>query len=359
MSGRAERLVGLFAEHEVDLLLVTDLLNVRYLSGFVGTNGFVLVGAQTRILATDFRYIEQAQAQVEGFDIELLKGGFAEALTKLLPAQRPLRLGFDDTNITFRQHRHLLEALPDGVELVPAGGLVEQLRVLKSADEIAAIEAAAQLADTVFQWLAEQSFSQYTERGLVAAIESQLRARGADGTSFPPIVAAGPHGALPHAEPRDVAIPPNTLVVVDFGAKLDGYCSDCTRTYATGPLEPEAEAVYRLVLEAQLAALDALRAGVTGVAVDAAARDRIATAGHKEHFGHGLGHGVGLEVHEEPRLSPGAEDQSPLAAGSVVTVEPGVYLPGRFGVRIEDLAVVTEAGYRLLTPFTKELVTVS
>jgi Xaa-Pro aminopeptidase len=184
-----------------------------------------------------------------------------------------------------------------------------------------------------------------------------MRRRGARGPSFPSIVASAEHGALPHAEPRDVEIRPNVLVTLDLGAELDGYCSDCTRTWATGELPDDLAAIYDLVLRAQETALGAVRAGPTGREVDAVARDLIAAEGHGEHFGHGLGHGVGLEVHEGPRLSRSAADD-PLAAGNVVTVEPGVYLPGRGGVRIEDLVVVRDDGCDVLSATTKALVTV-
>jgi Xaa-Pro aminopeptidase len=247
--------------------------------------------------------------------------------------------------------------VPDGVELVPAGGAVEELRVVKDAGEVEKIRAAAALIDGVLQAVVDRGMVGRTERDVALFIEREARERGAEGLSFPSIVAAGAHGALPHAVPRDVAIEPNTLVVIDTGAIVDGYCSDCTRTFATGELSDAAREVYDLVLRAQLASLDAIHAGVGGKAVDTVARDLIAEAGHGDRFGHGLGHGVGLEIHEGPRLSQSA-DESPLAAGSVVTVEPGVYLPGEFGVRIEDLVVVTDDGVDNLTGFTKELVTV-
>jgi Xaa-Pro aminopeptidase len=211
--------------------------------------------------------------------------------------------------------------------------------------------------DGVYEHIAARGLVGRTEREVALDIEREARERGAEGLSFPSIVAGGGHGALPHAEPRDVRIEADTLVVVDTGCVLDGYCSDATRTFATGTLSGEARAVYDLVLEAQIASLGAVRAGVSGKAVDTVARDLIAAAGHGDRFGHGLGHGVGLEIHEAPRLSQSADD-SPLVAGNVVTVEPGVYLPGKLGVRIEDLVVVTEDGSENLTGYTKELVTV-
>jgi Xaa-Pro aminopeptidase len=260
--------------------------------------------------------------------------------------------------MTVKQYRRLEDLVPDGVELVPAGGLVEEVRAVKEPGEVSQMRAAASLIDDVYGAIVERGLVGRTEKDVALFIEMQVRERGGSGLSFPSIVAAGPHGALPHAVPRDVEIPAGTLVVIDTGAVVDGYCSDATRTFATGPISDAARSVYDLVLQAQLASLEGIRAGVTGKAVDSIARDIISGAGHADHFGHGLGHGVGLEIHEAPRLSQsGAE--SPLVAGNAVTVEPGVYLPGEIGVRIEDLVIVTNDGYDNLTGYTKELVTSS
>jgi Xaa-Pro aminopeptidase len=219
------------------------------------------------------------------------------------------------------------------------------------------MDEATKLADSVYAYLCERGLRGRTEREVALDLENEMRERGAEDPSFPTIVAADANGALPHATPRDVEIPANTLVVVDMGARLDGYCSDCTRTFATGELDGEAKEVYELVLRAQETALTAVRAGADCKGVDQVARDVIEQAGHGEHFGHGLGHGVGLEVHEEPRLAKSAEGE--LKAGNAVTVEPGVYLPGRFGVRIEDLVAVTEDGCDILTTgMSKSLVVV-
>jgi Xaa-Pro aminopeptidase len=256
-----------------------------------------------------------------------------------------------------RAHERLREALPDRVELVPAGGLVRELRMVKDADEQERIRAAAALADEALRAVLERGLAGRTERQIALDLEFELRRRGAQGVSFPPIVAAGEHGALPHAEPRDVEVPRGVLVTIDWGCRLDGYCSDCTRTFATGAVSDEAREIYELVRRAQAESLAAIRAGRTGRELDAVARDIITGAGHGDHFGHGLGHGVGIEVHEGPRLSklyPGE-----IEAGAVVTVEPGVYLPGRLGVRIEDLAIVTAEGTDVLTHLGKELTEVT
>jgi len=352
---RADQVVDGLAEREIDSLLVADLVNVRWLTGFTGTNGLALVGRDVRLFVTDFRYVEQAQAQVpDSFEHARGKQDLAEEAVKRMSG----RVGFDDAHTTVRQHARLQKMVPDGVELVPAAGLIEELRAVKDAAEVEAIRAATALADEVFAEIAERGLVGRTEYDVAVDAEVGFRRRGASGPSFPPIVAAGPHGALPHAEPRQAAIEPNTLVVVDMGCVLDGYSSDCTRTFATGDdLSDEMRSVYDLVLRAQLASLDAVRAGTSGKGVDTVARDLIASEGRGEQFGHGLGHGVGLEIHEEPRLSQSAEDK-PLVAGNAVTVEPGVYVPGGFGVRIEDLVIVTDDRPDILTSFTKDLTVV-
>ena len=252
-----------------------------------------------------------------------------------------------------RRHAELRESIPDRIELVAAGGLVEAERAVKEPSEIAAIRAAAALVDDVYAWLREWGLVGRTEREVAQAVEREMRDRGAAGPSFDTIVAAAENGALPHASPRDVAIPAGTLVTLDVGARLDGYCSDCTRTWATGELPDDLAALYATVLEAQEAALDAVRPGPAGREIDAIARTIIDAAGHAEHFGHGLGHGVGMEIHERPRLARTAE--APLVAGNVVTVEPGIYLPGRGGARIEDLVAVTDDGHDVLSGTSKAL----
>ncbi|MDP8943689.1 MAG: Xaa-Pro peptidase family protein [Actinomycetota bacterium] len=353
VATRADRLAARLAEPELDALLVTDLTNVRYLTGFSGTNGLCVVGAAgERAFLTDFRYLERAEAEVEGFD----RARGERDLLADAAARLSGRVGFDDAHLSVRAHRRLSGLVAErGVELVPAAGLVEELRAVKEPAEIEAMRAAAALADGVYEYLAERGLVGRSEREVALDLEREMRERGAEDPSFPSIVAAGPNGALPHADPRREPIPANTLVVVDMGAVVDGYCSDCTRTFATGPLPDEAVEVYELVLRAQQAALEAVRAGAGARAVDAIAREMIADAGHGERFGHGLGHGVGLEVHEAPTLSPRAEGE--LAAGNAVTVEPGVYVAGAFGVRIEDLVVVTEGGCEVLTGFPKTLAT--
>jgi Xaa-Pro aminopeptidase len=355
MSDRAARLADKLPEVGADLLVVTSRVNVRYLTGFTGSNGLVIVGPDTRVFLTDFRYVEQSAAEVDAAFDRQVGQELMDLLPDLLPSSAG-RLAFEDAHLTVRAHDRLRELVGDRVELVAAGDLVESLRVVKDSEEISRIGEATKLGDAALRQIMEQGLVGRTEVEVATALERTMGDLGAQRPAFDTIVAAGPHGALPHAQPRDVEIGPGQLVVIDWGAELDGYCSDCTRTLATGDLDDATLETYDLVREAQLAGLGALHAGVGGREADSAARDVIGAAGHAEHFGHGLGHGVGLEIHEAPRLSQRSD--SVLASGNVVTVEPGVYLPGQFGVRIEDLVVVTETACTLLTSVPKELITV-
>jgi Xaa-Pro aminopeptidase len=353
---RPDRVAAALAERELDALLVTSLVNVRWLTGFTGTNGLAVVGpADQRLFLTDFRYLTQSAEQLdETWERRILPELLPAAAEAVQPdPARPLRVGFDDAHVSVKEHALLAERVADGVELAPAGGFIEELRLVKDAGELDRIRAATQLADQALSEVLERGLVGRTEREVALDLEFTMRRAGAQSMAFPPIVAAGPHSALPHAEPRDVAIPEGTLVTIDWGAVLDGYASDCTRTFATGEPDPRDAEIYALVLRAQETALAAVRAGAGGREVDAVARDLITAAGHGEHFGHGLGHGVGIETHEGPRLSQRSE--ATLAAGQVVTVEPGVYVPGAVGVRIEDLVVVGKDGAEVLTGLPKHL----
>jgi Xaa-Pro aminopeptidase len=354
---RADRLAAALDERELDALLVSDLVNVRYLTGYSGSNGVALVGLRDlRRFVTDFRYVEQAEQEVVGFDRLTGENDLLEEVVAALPAG-DLRLGFEEEHVSVRTFDRLRELLSAAVELVPGGGLVEQLRVVKEPGEVERIRAAAELADEALRLTLADGLAGRTERAVALALEQRMRGLGAQRPSFDSIVAHGAHGALPHATPRDVEIAPGSLVTIDWGAELDGYCSDCTRTYAVGgEPSPRAREVYELVAAAQLAGLAALAAGTTGKDADAAARGVIQAAGLGERFGHGLGHGVGMEIHEAPRLSKSST--STLAAGHVVTVEPGVYLPGELGVRVEDLVLVTGDGREVLNGLPKDLTVV-
>lgn len=353
---RADRLCARFADAEIDLLLVAERVNLRYLTQFTGTNGIAVLGPGLRRFVTDFRYVEQAAAQVPGFDRERGPQDLLDALKAPWPSG-PVRLGFDDAHVSVRTHAKLRERLPERVELIPASGLVEGVRAVKEPAEVESIRAASQIADTVYRELAEAGLVGRTEREVAVWLEHRMCLLGAEGPSFESIVASGEHGALPHARPRDVAIAADTLVTLDLGAVSDGYASDCTRTWATGAGLPDALAeIYAVCERAQAEAVAAVAPGRTGREVDAVARDLITEAGHGEAFGHGLGHGVGLEVHEAPRLSRAAEAE--LEPGHVVTVEPGIYLPGVGGVRIEDLVLVTPESHEVLTTIPRSLTVV-
>jgi len=345
---RADRLAKLVSEQGLERLLVTNLVNVRYLTGFSGTNGACICGPRDRAFLTDFRYIERAASEIGGWELVAVSVEWTTGLAERLSG----RCGFEDQHLSVRELRELTEKAPEGAELVPAGGLPEQLRRIKDDNELKAIAEAAKLADEVYEWTIEQGLGGKTEVEVARAAQARMRELGAE-PSFPPIVAAGPNGAMPHAEPGEREISGGDMVIFDMGVQLDGYCSDCTRTFAVGKPPGEAVEIYELVRKAQETGLKAVAAGKSAREVDAAARTIIADANHGDHFGHGLGHGVGLEVHEAPRLSQRSEDT--LESGEVVTVEPGVYVPAQLGVRIEDLVVVTGGGHENLSGLPKEL----
>jgi Xaa-Pro aminopeptidase len=363
-SARVQRLAGELPERGVDALLVENLIDLRYLTNFTGSNGMALVlagDAAPHRFFSDFRYATQSAAQVPSvYEREITDSGgdLLESVAEALSDEGG-RLGFDDAHLTVARHAKLCELVPEGWELVPCAGAVQRLRAVKEAGEIARIRAACQLADEALRAVLEGGLAGRTERDVAIDLELRMRRLGAESPSFPTIVAAGAHGALPHAQPREEPIARDVLVTIDWGALHDGYCSDCTRTYATGEgLCARARDVYELVLAAQQAGLAAVMAGPSGREIDAVAREVIEQAGEGEQFGHGLGHGVGLEIHEAPRLSRTAGDD-PLQAGNVVTVEPGVYLPGQLGVRIEDLVVVGERSQEVLTSLPKALAVIS
>jgi Xaa-Pro aminopeptidase len=364
--GRVALLARTLAERELDALLVEKLIDVRYLTGFTGTAGLALVAGEAlreklgplRFL-TDSRYATQSGEQLpEAFQREIVAGELLEGVAAAL-ADGGGRLGFDEAHLTVKGHTRLRALLGPGWELVPCDGAVAALRSVKEPGEIARIRAAAELADEALSGVLEAGVVGRTEREVAIELELRMRRLGAEEPSFPSIVAAGANAALPHAEPHEQKIPRDVLVTIDWGARLDGYCSDCTRTYATAEhLSGQAREVYELVLSAEERGLAAVRAGPTGREVDAVARAVIEDGGHGQHFGHGLGHGVGMEIHEGPRLSRTA-GQDPLRAGQVVTIEPGVYVPGVLGVRIEDLVVVREDAQEVLTSLPKELTVIS
>jgi Xaa-Pro aminopeptidase len=339
----------------LDVAIVGDLVrpgdsvrdamaDISWLTGYDGTSGTVVIGPDVRVFVTDFRYAELAADVVpESFRIVDATADILKEVASHLTG----KAGIEPAKTSLETHGKLLEAIGDGVELVANEDLLTDLRRVKDEAEIEAIAAAAALTDEVYAWIEERGLAGRTERDVALAAEAKMRELGAEDPSFPSIVASGPNGALPHANPGDRVIGAGEYVTIDMGAIVDGYCSDCTRTLVEGDPDPAQKQVYDLVLASQLAALDAICAGANGRAVDAISREPIAEAGYGERYGHGLGHGVGIEVHEPPRLSKRSEDT--LLVGDVVTVEPGIYVPGEFGVRIEDLVVVTEDGNRNLS----------
>jgi Xaa-Pro aminopeptidase len=351
--------LGRLAEKLEHPLLVTGAVNVRYLTGLSSSNAALIVEPDgTTTLYTDFRYLAKAR-QVEGVTVAQTARDLVGSLAEILSGRR---IAFESGHVVHAAYARLVES---GVDLVPTGGLVdgrpkglvENLRGVKEPGEIDAIRRAARISDEMFSALAVERFVGRSERELAWWIERAFRERGASGLSFGAVVASGENGASPHADPGDRPIETGRLVTVDAGCVVDGYCSDCTRTFATGELSESLAEIYDLCLQAQLDGLAAVQPGAHGREVDAASRVAIAEAGYGEAYGHGLGHGVGLEIHEAPTLRP--ESQDTVEPGNVVTVEPGIYVPGLGGVRIEDLVLLTADGAVRLTQFPKELITVS
>jgi len=343
MTARLDALRARLGEHP---LLVTNPANVEYLTGFASSNAALLVehGRQAK-LYTDSRYILDAQ-RVPGVRPELAN----RFLTLDLAERLEGRVGFEADALSYSQAQTLGSK---GLELVPTTGTVEGLRAVKDEGEIAKIRRAARAADHAFHALTAETWVGHSERELAWRLRTLMHAHGVDHLSFETAILSGVNGAKPHGDPGDLIVEPKTLVVADWGARLDGYCSDCTRTLATGPLPAELRRAYDVCLEAQRAAVRGIRPGMTGVEADRIARDVIEAAGFGDNFGHGLGHGVGVEIHEAPRLA--TESSDTVEVGNVITIEPGIYLPGVGGVRIEDLAVVRENGVEVLTSFPKEL----
>lgn len=351
-EARLDRLAARMGEEGLDALVLTHLVNVRYACGYVGSNGVVLVTRDRRVLFTDFRYLAVSRERARG--VEVLEAGrdLLERVSEILREAAPGgRVGFEADHTSVARHATLVAKAPD-VEWVPTQGLVERLRLFKEPEEIELIARAAQIADLAFAACRDGLFAGRTEREVAWELEGIMRRGGAERASFDIIVASGPRGAMPHAVPGDDPIPTGTLVTVDMGARLEGYASDCTRTFATGNPPAALIEAYDVCLAAQEKALAAVRAGVTGGALDAVARAHIAAAGLGDAFRHGLGHGVGLDLHEPPYAREGVPDV--IEAGMTVTIEPGIYIEGVGGVRIEDLVVVTDDGARVLTGFTKD-----
>jgi Xaa-Pro aminopeptidase len=355
------RIDRLRAAMDVDALVVTNLKNIRYLTGFTGSAGMLLVQPDSLLLTSDGRYETQIGEQVRLGGLEVAIGVPAVQQRAVGAAARGRdrgsgRVGLEAATVTWAQQRAMAADWLSGAELVPTVGLVEGLREAKDEAEVARIAAAAACADKALAALLPMLHQGVTEAEFGLALDTEMRRRGASGPSFETIVASGPNGAKPHHRPGPRVIEPGDLVVLDFGAVVDGYCSDMTRTVAVGePRDPaQSSRMFEVVRQSQAAGVAAVGAGVKGVDVDRACRDVIDGAGWGDAFVHGTGHGVGLDIHEAPAVS--AQSADTLAAGNVVTVEPGVYLPGHGGVRIEDTVVVTADGCRALTLSPKEFV---
>ncbi|MEA2498573.1 MAG: Xaa-Pro aminopeptidase [Actinomycetota bacterium] len=350
-EGRVARLQNELTEADMDGLFVTDLTNVRYLTGFSGTNGQVLITRDSATFLTDGRYRARAASLVAGAEIVIYPDRLSDALPSLVEKKGVKRLGIEAANVTLAS-RDALASAAGGAELVPTTGMVEKLRRVKDADEVQQLESAIAIADAAFEWIQDRLAPGRTEVEIALDLEVQMRQSGADEISFPPIVGSGPLSAHIHHTPSQRALEKGDLVLMDFGARVGGYCSDMTRTVVLGAAGEEQLRIYEIVGRAQQAGIDALGPGVRGVDADAAARKVIDDAGHGDVFEHGLGHGVGLDIHEAPRLARTSEDV--LVVGDVVTVEPGVYIGGLGGVRIEDCALITENGARVLGSAPKD-----
>ncbi|WP_410768244.1 M24 family metallopeptidase [Fontibacillus sp. BL9] len=350
------RVIGLRKAMElqqIEAVWITGDVNRRYLTGFTGSSGYVLVTKEKAYLLTDFRYTTQAAEQAAAFQIVEHGPSVTETLKQLLAAEGITRLGFEEQNVVFSTYRSYERDLHP-CQLVPVTGLVEGLRQFKDNDELSLMKEAADLADRTFLHMLEVLKPGVTEWDMALELETFMRKNGASGTSFETIMASGERSAMPHGVASSKVIQKNEFVTMDFGAYMNGYCSDITRTVFIGEPSPKHREIYDIVLEAQMHTLEFIRPGMTGREGDALARDIIARYGYGDQFGHSTGHGLGMEVHEAPRLSKQSDDV--LQPGMVVTVEPGIYIPGFGGVRIEDDVVVTETGVRRLTESTKDFI---
>lgn len=353
-TARRQRIRKQLKKLGVDGLLVTNFANVTYLSGFTGDDSYLLVTRDRDILVSDPRYTTQLEEECPGLELEIRQTGtsMTAGVAKVVAATGAKRIAVEGDSMTLTLSDALQAALPQA-EFASTKGIVEEMREVKDADEIGLIREAIHQAERAFGVLRATLRPEQTEREVCTQLEHQMRLFGATGASFPPIIAVGARAALPHARPTDQKISASDFVLVDWGANGRLYKSDLTRVLVTGKISPKLERVYGVVLKAQLAGIAAIRPGATCHEVDAAARDVITKAGFGSKFGHGLGHGIGLDIHEGPRL--GRNNQTVLKPGMVVTVEPGIYLPGWGGVRIEDDVLVTKTGHEVLTSVAKEL----
>ncbi len=360
--GRQQRLQESLSSHRLDALLVTHPPNLRYLCGFSGSSGALLLTATKRLFITDGRYTQQARAEVRSAGIVIARRGLLAAAAAWLSAQQKKggrvssKLGIEGEHMTVAARSMLSGVLPANVRLRQAPPLIERARMVKDNEEIECLRSAVLLGASLFNRALEVIRPGVREAEVAAEMEYAARRAGAQGMSFETIIASGERSALPHGRASQAAIPAQSFVVCDFGVILSGYCSDMTRTVYVGQPSAEARGVYQAVERAQQAAVDAVRPGISVGEVDRAARKSLQKSGLAKYFTHSTGHGVGLEIHEAPRVAAGQTEV--LEPGMVITIEPGVYVPGKWGVRIEDMVVVTERGCDVLTPTSKQLVTI-
>lgn len=355
LSERRERVANRMTEQGAEAMLVSGLPNVRYLSGYTGSNGIVLLSPGAGTLFTDPRYTIQAAAESD-CHVVTAKGPLIAAAAKVIHRRRLKRVGFEFGRLSYAAWSELRDALGREVQLVPLPGYVEQERMVKSSGEIELIRQSVLTNSRAYQRVLTRLKPTATENDVAAEIEYGMRRFGAEGPAFESIVAAGEHSALPHARPGREPIGTNRILLMDVGALQAGYCSDMTRVVYLGSPGRKFRGIYNAVLQAQLTAIDAVRAGTTAAAVDRAARSVLKRHGLEKAFVHSTGHGLGLEIHETPRV--GRKDKTRLEAGMVITIEPGAYIEGFGGVRIEDTVVVTQNGCEVLTPTSKELLSV-
>lgn len=354
MEQRRDRLRRLLRKTGAKVILVTSETNVTYLTGFTGDSSILLLDLTGELMLSDSRYTTQLEEECPGLKLEIRKPGTTtwELTQSVIKKSKISQLAIEADSLSVSQLDALTEKLPN-VEFIKTTGLVEQLRAIKDKEEIVAIRYAVELAEKAFAVIRASIRPELTERQIAFEIENQIRSFGGDACAFNPIVAVGPRAALPHATPGHHRVEESGLLLVDWGALAQLYRSDLTRILVTGKISPKLERIYGVVLKAQVAAIKAIRPGALLKDVDAAARKVIANSGHDRHFGHGLGHGIGLQIHESPRIAANFEGQ--LEAGMVVTVEPGVYLPNWGGVRIEDDVLVTRDGHEVLSTIPKGL----
>ncbi len=350
---RQKRLRELLVRRKVDALIVSHMPNVRYLSGFTGSAGVVLASAAQFVFFTDGRYAEQAAAQVDGVRVTIVKSNALIAVAEACVKSGHKRVAIESDHLTVAQLTAIEESLGKGIKVVRLAGTVEELRAVKDADEIELVRNAVKLSSSLFRPLLRSLRPGAVESAVAARLEYMARRAGAEAMSFETIVASGERSALPHGVASAAKLPASGFVVLDYGVVLDGYCSDMTRTVHLAKASAETRALYVAVLEAQLAAISAVHPGATAGEVDQAARQELKHGKLDKYFTHSTGHGVGLEIHEFPRLAAGVD--TVLLPGMVITIEPGIYLPGKCGIRIEDMLLVTERGYEVLTPVSKEL----